>query len=180
MPTSDAEGREWVAGILDRIGPDLLLIVDVGPGDGTYERVFRAQTPNARWIGLEIHEPYVEKYSLREKYDDVVVADVRKAIWSGPGIEDDTPDLVILGDVLEHMEAHEAITLVKNLREAGVGNIIVSLPIIESIQGEVDGNPHEAHLAQWNFEDMLTLMTPCSAWRGNVLGRFWWKKPAEK
>lgn len=170
MPTSDAQGREWVADVLDMIGPDLKLIVDVGPGDGTYERIYRSQTPNASWVGVEIWAPYVSRFSLHESYDSIVVCDILNYRWPEGGV-----DLVILGDVVEHMTEDIARIVLAQCKE-NARNIIVSLPIIESHQGEVDGNPYEAHLHQWSFDDMLDLMTPCSAWRGDVLGRYWWKK----
>lgn len=168
MPTSDAQGREWVAEILDAIGPDLKLIVDVGPGDGTYERIFRCQTPNANWIGVEIWAPYISRFNLWDSYDTVVCCNIMDYKWP-EGV-----DLVILGDIVEHLPEADARLLLETCKKKAK-NVIVSLPIIDSHQGEVDGNPYEAHLYQWKFEQILELMTPCSAWRGDVLGRFWWR-----
>lgn len=167
MPTSDAQGRDWVAERLLKLNPRE--VVDVGPGDGTYAREMRHCTPNARWTAIEIWEPYVERFGLDKIYDKVVVSDVMDYPFS----EIDMIDVVILGDVVEHLEVADARLLLTELKSK-VKNIVVSIPIVESFQGECEGNPYEAHLYQWGFDEMLELMTPCSAWRGDVLGRYWW------
>ncbi|MBQ1166554.1 class I SAM-dependent methyltransferase, partial [Streptomyces sp. A73] len=55
---------------------------------------------------------------------------------------------------LEHVERDEAVDLLQRAEAAGAWHILVSVPLVDSQQGEVDGNPHEAHVHQWDADDM--------------------------
>jgi hypothetical protein len=89
-------------------------------------------------------------------------------------------DLVVFGDVLEHMPREDAIALLYKAEAAGCWNILVSLPIVEAEQGEVDGNPHEAHIHQWDADDMDTVLAQLGgrteSMRGETLGVWWWSR----
>lgn len=167
MPTSGTEGRGWV---YERIATTTApTIVDVGPGEGTYSILARHLRLDAYWIGVEIHAPYVERYHLDLKYDEIVVSDVLYYDWPAQ------PFVVLLGDVLEHMTV-AMVTLILEHLMLVADEIMVSIPIVESIQGEVDGNPHEAHLYQWTFEEMEAMLPGCESWRGDMIGRYWWRR----
>jgi len=56
-------------------------------------------------------------------------------------------DLVILGDVLEHMTRAEAAQVVEKALTHG-RIALISLPIVHAPQGEVAGNPFEAHVEE--------------------------------
>lgn len=178
MPTSDAEGKDWSLTRFRRHLPNT--VTDVGPGDGTYARLFRPAHEGVWWTAIEIHKPYITKYKLkstktRTMYDEIHVEDVR---------DSETHlfyrDLVICGDVLEHMPRESAVNLLETIVEAGAWHILVSLPIVESIQGEVDGNIHETHVHQWNPDDMDQVLAGLGgrteAMRGNTLGVWWWSR----
>jgi len=83
----------------------------------------------------------VEKYSLRDKYDQVIVADVRYLdfIKLGPS------DVVLFGDMLEHMSANEARDV---LARAAMKSrfMALSIPIGHWPQDEIEGNPFEVHV----------------------------------
>ncbi|UPZ27644.1 class I SAM-dependent methyltransferase [Streptomyces sp. LRE541] len=178
MPTSDAEGKDWS---LERFRYHLPnTVTDVGPGEGTYAKLFRPVHEGVWWTAVEIHKPYITKYKLkstktRRMYDEIHVEDVRES-------EDHLlhRDLVILGDVLEHMPREDAVALLERIVAAGAWNIFASVPIIDSPQGEVDGNPHEAHLHQWNPDDMDKVLThfggTVDSSRGDTLGVWWWTR----
>ncbi|MFD5027007.1 methyltransferase domain-containing protein [Streptomyces sp. NPDC058373] len=180
MPTSDAEGKGWSLARHERHLPDT--VTDIGPGDGTYARLFRPAHRGAWWTGIEIHKPYVRRFKLkstrsRAMYDEVHVEDARTAadhLYHR--------DLVIAGDVLEHMPREDAVALLQRIEAAGAWHILVSLPIVESVQGEVDGNPHEAHLHQWSADDMNQVLAQLGgtveAMRGHTLGVWWWSRRA--
>lgn len=169
MPTSAAEGRGWV---YDRIAATTVpVIIDVGPGEGTYSILARHLRLDAKWIGVEVHRPYINRYRLAEKYDDIWQMDVRDVEW--PVME---RFAAILGDVIEHLPRQDAVELL-GLLKAKASHLMVSVPIIESCQGEVDGNPHEAHLHQWSFGEMSTLLPGAESWRGDIVGRWWWTNP---
>jgi hypothetical protein len=64
--------------------------------------LLRAAFPGAYWTAIEIWEPYVEAFGLTQKYDKVIVHDVRRM----EKLPD--ADLYIFGDVPEHMPPDEA------------------------------------------------------------------------
>ena len=179
MPTSIAEGKDWSLERFKRHQPKT--VTDVGPGEGTYAKLFRPAHHGVWWTAIEIHKPYIRKYGLKntakrkDMYDEVHNLDAREA-----------PDhlfhrdLVIFGDVLEHMPREDAVALLHRAEQAGCWNILVSLPIVESEQGEVDGNPHEAHLHQWDADDMDQVLAQLGgrveAMRGGTLGCWWWSR----
>ncbi|MGW7350963.1 class I SAM-dependent methyltransferase [Streptomyces sp. NPDC054784] len=178
MPTSDAEGKDWSLARFGRHLPDT--VCDVGPGEGTYAKLFRPVHPGVWWTGIEIHGPYVKRYRLRSTktrrmYDEIHVEDARD---SEPHLFH--RDLVILGDVLEHMPREDAVALLERAVAAGAWHILVSVPIVESVQGEIDGNPHEAHLHQWTADDMGDVMASLGGtvetMRGQTLGCWWWSR----
>lgn len=178
MPTSDAEGKDWSLERFKRHLPNT--VTDVGPGEGTYAKLFRPVHEGVWWTAVEIHKPYVRKHGLkstktRTMYDEIHVMDVREApdhlLYR---------DLVVFGDVLEHVERDDAVALLQRAVAAGAWNIFVSVPVVESVQGEVDGNPHEAHLHQWDPDDMDQVLAGLGGrvetFRGETLGVWWWNR----
>lgn len=168
MPTSAAEGREWVyERIRDTNTP---WIIDAGAGEGTYSTLARHTRLDARWVGLEIYEPYVDRFLLGQKYDDVLVTDAR--YWQ-PELEDGYT--ILFGDVVEHMPKADALHMLA-FHISRAQHIMISVPIINSPQGKCFGNEHEAHLHQWTFEEMSALIPDAESWRGKTLGRWWWTR----
>jgi Methyltransferase domain len=123
-------------------------VVDVGAGAGTWRDSLGPHMPEATWTAVEIFEPYVERFRLRERYDRVIVGDIRRLL-PFPGA-----DLYILGDVIEHMTQPEAEAVWLAARAASRW-VVLSLPVLDYPQGGIDGNPHEAHLHQWDMEQVL-------------------------
>ncbi len=78
MPMSSAEGKDWTR---DRVlalatdGP--ITVLDIGPGVGTYAKLL-AGPQVSRLTGIEILEPYVHTYRLREYYDEIIIGDARR------------------------------------------------------------------------------------------------------
>jgi SAM-dependent methyltransferase len=146
MPMSDPSHRPWV---LDRLfeipgGPaGIKTVVDVGAGGGGWRLFLGPHLPNSRWTAVEIWEPYVDRFMLRSHYQEVIVADVRDL--------DPFPaaDLVIFGDVLEHMPAGDAVTVWDRAR-AAAGHLVIGIPVRPYPQGESQGNPWEAHVEDWS------------------------------
>lgn len=171
MPLSTGDGRKWVT---DRMADsNVSTVIDVGAGQGTYSILGRHLIWSARWIAVEIHEPYVDRFLLGQQYDDVVVSDIRD--WK-PEIDD---YLILFGDVLEHMPRQDAIDLLE-FHKQQASEIMVSLPIIYAPQGACFGNEHEAHLHHWHWNEMLEVLGDCEGFQGVEVGRFWWRKdPAE-
>jgi hypothetical protein len=170
MPFSHPEKNAAVKLWLEEIDPDTM--VDVGPGCGTYADLTKDNMLHK--AAIEIWGPYVKEYNLSDKYDEVIIAD---AIWFDWRAVERT-DVVILGDVLEHMDMYSAQQVVNNAREVA-DHVIISLPIIDYPQGEWGGNPYEAHLTQWTHEKFIaTFGEPHKFFKGDVVGAYWYKSSA--
>jgi len=124
------EVKEW---FLNNV-PTSKRILDVGPGMGTYSDLLRSS--GYRMDAVEIFEPYVDKYGLREKYDNVYVNSI--VVFD---IKD--YDFIILGDVLEHLPENYAKELINDIVNSGK-ECLVAVPY-EMEQGEHEGNVHETH-----------------------------------
>lgn len=181
MPTSIAEGKDWSLERFEKIQPNT--VTDVGPGEGTYAKLFRPAHHGIWWTAIEIHKPYIRRYGLKNTkartgmYDEVHNLDARVApdhLYHR--------DLVIFGDVLEHMARGDAVDLLHKAEAVGAWNILVSLPIVEAPQGEVDGNPHEEHVHHWNADDMWQVLNALGGKveyeYGETLGVWWWSRRA--
>jgi autotransporter strand-loop-strand O-heptosyltransferase len=108
-------------------------ILDVGPGVGTYSDLL--YDLGYRIDALEIFEPYVHKYKLRDKYDNVYIGDINTFDISDY-------DFIIMGDVLEHIPKNDAINLIQKITKNK--ECLIAVPY-EMEQGEHEGNIYETH-----------------------------------
>jgi predicted TPR repeat methyltransferase len=115
-------------------------VLDVGTGRGTYSDLLREHVDFI--LGVEIWEPYIEEFNLHSKYDKLVNDDIRT--W--PSFFYEGYDLVIFGDVLEHMTSHESRVVWTKASSAKFG--LISVPIVHYPQGEQFGNPYEEHVQE--------------------------------
>jgi len=158
MADSEPEGKQW---ILERyymlaLKNHISSVLDVGPGCGTYSRILRPIDEHIYWTGVEVWAPYIKEFNLEEKYDHVVVADLRYLDYS----KIRRPDCIIAGDVLEHISEDDALRILTELiRLAKV--IFVSIPIIPMPQGESEGNPYQEHVEDSYTHERLMKMLPC-------------------
>ena len=146
MPRSIVDGKAWISHEVARLRPATVL--DVGPGQGTYSDLLRGVTPGASWSCVENFQPYVETFELQRKYDVVYVADIRRFIWPA------CYDVVILGDVLEHLTLADAVSVWASVR-VHARYVVLSIPIVEYPQGTHNGNIHETHLHVWSHEAVI-------------------------
>lgn len=142
MPSSSPKGKreihEWFHN-----RRDIDIVIDVGCGDGTYPKLLKDRS--YEWIGIEIHEPYIEKYKLYELYEKVIVADIR--MWTIPIV-----DCIIFGDVLEHMTKEDAKEVVRRAL-LSCRHIVISIPINYPQKASHD-NPYEEHKSIWTWEEL--------------------------
>jgi hypothetical protein len=123
--------------ILNKFDKDVK-ILDVGAGSGTYsDLLFSSGFKNMDCV--EVFEQYSKTYALEKKYNKVIIGDITKL-----DINFNDYGLIILGDVLEHIDEKSAVELIKK-----ISNIpsIISVPF-ESPQGEHFGNIYETHLQE--------------------------------
>lgn len=163
------EGKSVLFEWLREIDPKV--VIDVGAGQGVYARMARQVSTAVRVIAVEVFFPSVRDYDLQRLYSDVVVADVRWVCWDRI-VNKFSPDVVIMGDVLEHMRRAEAIEVMDALSWRNIPTL-VSLPIVHWPQGEVDGNPFEEHVEHWSDKSFRDAFAPH---RGRVcppVGVYW-------
>lgn len=118
-------------------------ILDVGAGQGKYARLL----PEYRLIdAIEVWEPSVDRYSLRELYRGVHVGDVSELVSDSDWLDEeaDRYRFGILGDVLEHIESEAAVWTLHRLRQR-CDELLVVVPYLYP-QGAEDGNEHQRHL----------------------------------
>ena len=86
-------------------------VLDIGPGEGKYARMLRRLQADIRLIAVEVDPDYVERYKLRELYDEVWVLNAVDLIDN----PDHTFDAVIIGDCIEHMRKSMGLDLLNFL-----------------------------------------------------------------
>lgn len=137
MPNSYTYFKQEIKEYFKENIPTSKKILDVGPGEGTYSKLIRE-------IGyqmdcIEIHEPYIAKFNLREKYDNV---------YNGNIVNFDISkyDFIILGDVLEHISEIDAKSLIQNIVREGK-ECLVAVPYLMPQDG-LEDNDYEKHLQE--------------------------------
>ena len=99
---------------------------------------FRQESPLLEWV-----------------YDDLQVADV---ISTASSVRD--YDLVVLGDVIEHLEKEAGRTLLAQLLTRN-RSVLLTTPVDFFEQGAIGGNPYERHRSHWTPSDF-------SEWQADV------------
>lgn len=143
----DHHARTLLAGI-----PDVMLnILDIGAGQGKYGRMAREICPNAHLTALEIEPEYVFKFGLTELYNRVIVDSAISLLDQ----IDNSWDVVIMGDVIEHMPKSQGLDVLHFLVYR-TRYMWVQYPE-RYIQGSLEGHKHEAHLSVWTEADFKGL-----------------------
>lgn len=123
--------------IIDNIKKDAR-ILDVGFGSGLYGKLLRAFYYQ-NIDGLDVYDKNIREMGLDKIYDNIFIENIRDFNF-------DHYDLIIMGDVLEHLELESAKELLSSFIDGEkCDHIIVSIPY-EYEQGELYGNPYEIHL----------------------------------
>jgi hypothetical protein len=147
VPYSKHVFDEAIEEILRALRPASVL--DVGAGAGKYAAIVRRACPGARIVAVERDETYIPRFGLAEKYDEVLTVDAMSLMAD----VDRDYDVVILGDVIEHLRKSDGIDLL-NFLVYRARKIIVVFPL-RNRQGAVDGHVHEAHISVWGPNDFL-------------------------
>jgi predicted TPR repeat methyltransferase len=141
MPHSLRDNDELVVAFAQNHG--ITTVLDIGAGSGTYAHLLRPL--GCTMDAVEIWQPYLDEYSLSSLYRDVFVEDVRTMAHSSDW--NHSYDLIIFGDVLEHMTKAEALSVWAWAHRVARWGLI-SVPIVHWPQGAEHGNPHEAHVQE--------------------------------
>lgn len=192
MPGSSSSGKETILQWFSENKSEIKKILDIGPGWGTYFDLFKPisnKSPHLpmefnvsrevfitsihpqrklrgilgrcgdkaiTWDCVEIWEPYIYRFKLYKKYINIFIKDI---LYFSPN---KTYDLVILGDILEHIPKEQAIKVLENIRKF-CKYYIISLPLDAETNaspgtGDKDwGNPYEVHKAKWSHKEFKAL-----------------------
>ncbi|MBN2311748.1 MAG: hypothetical protein JXR94_22405 [Candidatus Hydrogenedentes bacterium] len=157
MPVSTSIHLSYCVALIVHLAPRSVL--DIGCGFGVWGFLcreyldvssgrIRPQQWKTRIDGIELFEPYVQDHQ-RALYSSIRIADIRDAL---PDL--DTYDLIIAGDVIEHLEKGEGEDVLEALYDKAQKALLVNIPLGEGWEHpEAYGNPGELHRSMWAEED---------------------------
>lgn len=134
-------------------------VLDVGCGFGKwgylcreYLDAFHGRWKREDWAaridGIEFFEPYIQDHQ-RALYSNIMIGDIRDLCK-----DIDEYDLIIAGDVIEHMHKDEAEAVVETLYAKARKMLIVNIPLGGGWDHpEQYGNSAELHRSEWYLED---------------------------
>ena len=109
-------------------------VLDVGCGEGTYYELLHDYFKNID--GVEIFRPNIDNYELESKYNNVYNVDIRDFKY-------EYYDIIIFGDIIEHLKIEEAQKVLKYALER-CKEVIVAVPYCYK-QGIEYDNVYEIH-----------------------------------
>ncbi len=175
MPQSDYWSVPFVLDVVDQLKPKS--VMDFGVGIGQYGLHLRqlldigpGRLHKSNWStvidGIELFEPY--RNPLWDYfYDSITIGDGRSVLRDLP----DSIDLILICDVIEHFEDHEAIALLDLARSKATW-VLVTTPNGSYPQGDVFGNEAERHRSEWVVDDFRRLGAATHTIRGTFLALF--------
>lgn len=167
MGTSHPETKPWILNKIKEYNPKTIL--DVGAGSGTYADLLKNNGCMITIDAVEVWEPYIKEFNLNKKYRKVYQTDIRD-------FDRYNHDLVIFGDILEHMSIEDALE-VWNTASKYCSFAVISIPIIHYHQHAINGNPYEEHVKEdWSHQEVLeTFPNIVDSWQGEITGAYWAK-----
>jgi len=155
MPSSFDTYNNVVGAIFTLVKPQTVL--DIGCGAGKHGRLAKSIIPEARRVAIEVHEQYIDRYQLRDVYDEIRVGDATEVLHKNIS---EQFDLVIMGDCIEHMPKSVGLDLLNYLTYRSQYILVIVPEFI--IQHEVNGVKEEAHVSVWSEHDFF--WHDCWAW----------------
>ena len=135
MPYSYKSGKKEVNEFIRRTCAKNSRVLDVGPGSGTYHTLLGDHFHSMD--ACEIYAPYIKRFKLTEKYKTVH----NKSVTAFDNF--DEYDLVIFGDILEHLTIEDTQTVLGKAKN--VKQLLIAVPF-EYEQGASHGNDAEEHV----------------------------------
>lgn len=126
-------------------------VLDVGPGWGKYGLMCREYLSELKTLDA-VEVPPGRMAMQDHIYDQVIIADVltRPSDWKY--------DLIMIIDVIEHMDKVEGQALVGEMLSAGA-SVLISTPKV-FIEQHDEHNPYETHVSLWDWTDLWFAAAP--------------------
>lgn len=128
--------KEVVIWICDHV-PEGGTILDVGACDGRWADFIHLIDQDLAVDGVEIFAPNVWAWRLWERYRSITIGDIEDLHY-------EHYDMVIFGDVLEHMSVEKAQRVLAYAAEHAT-DYVIGIPF-EYPQEAIYGNQYEAHI----------------------------------
>ena len=132
--SSYQQGKTEVKWLIARMTKKGATCLDVGACDGAYWNLLHDLLA---MDAVEIFQPNIDQYNLKDKYRNVYNMDVKDLLY-------DHYDVVIFGDVIEHMSVENAQRTLAYAQEHA-DLVIVAVPY-QYHQNAIYGNPWERHV----------------------------------
>ncbi|MBV1754840.1 MAG: methyltransferase domain-containing protein [Methanobacterium sp.] len=174
--STDAGKPAIIKYILENVDKWNSKILDVGFGSGVYGKLLRAFLYQ-NIDGVDVYEDNIKEMGLDKIYDNIHIKNILD-------FDFEYYDLIIMGDVLEHIELESSKKLLSRfIKNNKCGNIIVSIPY-EYKQGEAYGNPYEKHLQpnankeymEEHYPYLQLIDTSTIPRRGGIMATYVWNK----
>lgn len=134
MATSYATYKKEITDYLKSKFDKNAKILDVGAGEGTYLPFLQDYFENIE--AVEVFKPNIDNFNLEERYKKVYNINIIDFKY-------DFYDIIIFGDVIEHLEVNDAKKVLKYALNR-CKEMIVAVPYL-SIQGIEENNIYEIH-----------------------------------
>lgn len=121
-----------------------LLVTDVGTGDGYWGKVTRLLFPKSKITGIELSAKWYSHCLDLGVYDKMIHGDVFDAISGAEG------DVIIFGDILEHLERDRALQTLKTAVNSH-SYVIVNAPV--GFQPQEHEDEEEIHRCGLTYDD---------------------------
>jgi hypothetical protein len=126
-------------------------ILDIGCGHGFYKKLL-GDYFTGRFDAVEIWQPYIDEYNLIELYDNLYNVNILD-------FDFEYYDIIIMGDILEHLSKDDSIKLINKLKDK-CKELIVVVPYYLP-QDECFGNKYEIHLQPDLDDACMAEQYPC-------------------
>ena len=150
MPHSSFIFDKSIEEIMRLLKPETIL--DLGAGAGKYGKLIKNINPSVQSIAVEIEKDYIKKFNLLSIYDEVWNISVTDLIK--PKYYDSTFDVIMIGDIIEHLKKSDGIDLL-NFLIYRCRWIILEFPY-RYLQNFVDGYHSEAHISVWTKDNFVS------------------------
>lgn len=125
-----------------------LKVLDLGCGKGIAGELFNSNK-NHKFTGIDIFNPYIKICSNNGFYNKVIRADLTKI-----KLDKKSFDVVLLLQVLEHMDKNDALKVLQQSISAAKAAVLISLPNGKCLQEEYEDNKFNIHKSVWRHTDL--------------------------